>query len=339
MVTASSSPSGGSADITLAYTRENATRLFIRRHMLDARGGDEQEVPLPDGCGQVSSLALAPGAERLAVACESEPWSLYIVDLSRLDYVEVAEEWGGGLRWSADGLTLAYGVRTALQDRAPSDPVAIHLVSSDGTNDWELLPPRLWQDMGPWAPDGKSMLVATCVFVEQLRGHLLITERHWLAGGREPDVVAEGVTPVDWSLRAGAILGWHDSCPEGSQRPTPWAVELPGANSYAIGPPNLIPAGWLESGDQALLYWVRSPKTGDGEVWLADRKGSWQLERVLSVPEGINDLKLAPDRRSVLYIDGIGALYAWDAVERGEPRLVARNVSEPLSAALDRAAD
>jgi hypothetical protein len=327
------------ADVTLAYTREDATRLFIRRHLLKSPGGEEQEVPLPDGCGQVADLALAPGAAKLALVCQSGLWPVYIVDLGGLDYMRVAEQWGGGLRWSPDGLTLAYGVTTVAEQQAPSAPTAIHLVSGDGTNDRELASPRLWQSVGPWAPDGKSILVTTCVFVDQLRGHILITEQHWLEGEREPSVVAEGVTPVDWSLRAGAVLGWHDSCPGGTERPTPWAVEVPFGNSYAIAPANLIPAGWLDSGDKAVLYSMRSPESGAGEVWLADREGSWQLERVLSVPEGINDLELAPDRRSVLYVDGSGDLYAWDVVQRGEPRLLGGGAPVSLSGALDRTGD
>jgi hypothetical protein len=326
-------------DVSLTYTRDDATRLFVLRYVLHAAAREEVEVPLPDGCGQVAEVALAPGAAKLALVCQSGRWPVYIVDLKRFDYVKVAEPWGGGLRWSPDGLTLAYGLRVAGEERSPGDPVAIHLVSSDGTNDRELLPPRLWQDVGPWAPDGKSILITTCVSVEQLQGHVLITEQHWLNGEREPSVIAEGVTPVDWSLRAGALLGWYDSCPEGSQRPSPWAIELPFGDSYAIGPPTLSPAGWLDSGDKALLYWMRSPETVAGEVWLADRKGSWQFERALAVPEGIDGLELAPDRRSVLYVDGTGGLYVWDVIERGEPRLLARDAPANLSAALDDTAD
>ena len=332
-------PGTQTACVTLAYTQESATRLFIRRHMLDTRAGEEQEVPLPGGCGQVTELALAPGAGSLALVCALEPWPVYMVNVSSLDYVEVAEKWGGGLRWSPDGLTLAYGVRRPIEERAPSDPVAVHLVSSDGSNDREVVPAHLWQGVGPWAPDGESLLITTCVFVEQLGGHILIMEQHWLEGEREPSVsvVAEGVTPVDWSLRANAVLGWHGWCPEGG-RATPWVVEMPAGDSYGIAPPDLSPAGWLDSGAKALLYRARSPDTLDGEVWLADRKGSWQLERVLTVPEGINALELAPDRRSILYIDGTGALYVWDVIERGEPRLLAQHVTGPLSAALDHAA-
>jgi hypothetical protein len=328
---AGSTPGTQVADITLAYTRDDAARLFTRRHVLDAKGGEEQEVPLPDGCGQIADLALASGAAKLALVCQSGLWPVYIVDLGGLDYMRVAEQWGGSLRWSPDGATLAYGVSTVIEERAPSAPVAVHLVSSDGTNDRELAPARLWQSVGPWAPDGKSILITTCVSIPELQWSVLVTEQHWLEAEREPDVVAEGVRPLDWSLRAGAVLGSHDWCPEGT-RGTPWVVELPEGNSYAIGPPDLSPAGWLDSGEQAVLYWVRSPETYDGEIWLADRKGSWQLERVLSVPDGINDLELAPDRRSVMYIDGTGALYAWDVIDRGEPRLLARDVTGPLSA-------
>jgi dipeptidyl aminopeptidase/acylaminoacyl peptidase len=336
---ASVTSSGQTADVTLAYTRDDATRLFIRRHVLDSRAGEEQEVPLPDGCGQVAELALAPGAQKLAVACGSEPWPLYIVDLQRLHYLQVAGQRGGGPRWSPDGATLAYGVSTVVEERAPSAPTAIRLVSSDGTNDRELVPPHLWQGAGPWAPDGKSILVTTCVPIDQLRGYLLITERHWLEGERQPDIVSEGVRPLDWSLRAGAVLGSHDFCPEGSERPTPWAVEVPFGNSYAVAPPNMVPAGWLHSGQQAVLYWARSPETTEGEIWLADREGSWQLERVLSVPEGINDLELAPDRRSILYVDGSGGLYAWDVVQRGQPRRLGGGAPATLSAALDSTGD
>ena len=328
--------SAQTAGVTLAYTRDNATVLS---HVLAEAVGQEVEVPLPDGCSQVAELALAPGSASLAVACASEPWALYVLDVARRDYVKVTEQRGGGPRWSPDGLTLAYGVSTVIEERAPSAPTAIRLVSSDGANDRELVPARLWQGVGPWAPDGKSILVTTCVPIDQLRGHLLITERHWLEGEREPDIVAEGVRPLDWSLRANAVLGSHDFCPEGSERPTPWAVEVPFGNSYAIAPPNMIPAGWLDSGEQALLYWMRSPETVAGEVWLADRKGSWQFERALAVPEGIDGLELAPDRRSVLYVDGTGGLYVWDVIERGEPRLLARDAPANLSAALDDTAD
>jgi hypothetical protein len=253
--------------------------------------------------------------------------------------MRVAEQWGGGLRWSPDGATLAYGVRTVTGGNAPTAPVAVHLVSSDSTNDRELAPARLWQSVGPWAPDGKSVLVTSCAFAEQLRGHLLIAERHWLEDGRQPDIVAEGVRPLDWSLRAGAVLGSHDFCPEASQRPTPWAVEVPFGSSYAIAPPGMVPAGWLDSGEEAVLYWVRSPEAGDGEIWLADRAGSWQGERVLSVPDGIDGLVLGPDRRSILYVDGSGDLYDWDVIERGEPRLLGGGAPASLSAALDRTGD
>lgn len=341
---ANATPSGQTADVSLAYTLEDSTRLFVRRHVLDVPAREEQEVPLPDGCEQVADLALAPGATKLALVCQSEAWPVYILDLSRLDYLKVAEHWGGGLRWSPDGLTLAYGVARPVDPRAPSDPVGIHLVSSDGTNDRELVPPRLWQEAGPWSPDGKSILITTCLFVGELRGHMWMTEQHWLEGQQQPRIVAQGVVPVDWTLRGGdALLGWHDSCPGGTERPQAWVVELPFGNSYAIAPPNLSPAGWLYSGDKAVLFWFRSRQTLAGEIWLADRDG--QVERVLAVPDGIQDLELAPDRRSVLYVDWSEeapagtALYVWDVVQRGEPRLLGRGALANLSAAFDYSAD